>query len=71
MKAKQILGLVLFMIFLFVSVIDFVIFLRAGTLTTIDQLVGVLNISTTLNLISKLLIVAMFGMIFLWSEEKS
>ena len=71
MKTKQILGLVLFMIFLLVSVIDLMLFLRAGTLTTIEQIAAVLSYTTTLNLIGKLLIVTMFGVIFIWSEENS
>ncbi|MFW9871141.1 MAG: hypothetical protein ACFFFO_15380 [Candidatus Thorarchaeota archaeon] len=70
MNTKQILGLVLFMVFLFISVIDFVIFFRAGTLTSIEQIAALLNTTITLNLISKLLIVIMFGLIFLWPEEK-
>lgn len=54
-----------------VSVIDFVLFLRAGALTTIEQLAAVLDLTTKLNLISKLLILSMFGVIFLFPEEKS
>ena len=71
MKTKQLLGLVLFMIFLFVSVIDFALFLRAGTLTTIQQLAWALDFTTKLNLISKLLILSMFGVIFLFPEDES
>jgi hypothetical protein len=70
MKTKQLLGLVLFMVFLLVSVIDFVGYLAAGTFTTIEQLVAFLDISTKLNLISKVLILSMFGVIFLFPEEK-
>jgi hypothetical protein len=71
MKTKQTLGLVLFMLFLLVSIIEFMLFFRAGALTTIEQLTAILNITTKLNLISKLLILSMFGVIFLFPEDES
>ena len=70
MNTRQILGFVFFAAYLFISVIDIMFYFRAGALTTIEQIAALLDISAKLNFASKILVVCMFGLVFIPGEEK-
>lgn len=63
---KKNIGLILFFVFLLLTVVEFIFFLRVGnTVLNLEQVFYFLDLFSKIGLISKMLIVAMFGLIFI------
>lgn len=67
---KQTIGFILFLVYLFLSVIDFVFVLGMSSVTRIEELIRILGLSSQIGLVSKLIVLAMFGLLFTSSVDE-